>query len=274
MKKLLIPVLFLFIPISFSCEELLSTQLSDNEIVEGLKAALDIGVNNSVTTASVQDGYLKNEIIKILLPPEVKALQDIVQTGAISLFSGTINIRYADIMSAYVLLAPNINSDPFEELVVAMNRGAEGAADKALPIFGDALVNMTISDALIILQGDSTAATDYFYSTTNTALVTAFQPDVKNALDQTKANNIYQDIVGFLSYQYEFNYLLGTQTLKVSDYINHSLPPTLDEYATQKATNGLFHLVGEEEKKIRKDPFAWASDIIAKVFGSSEANGG
>lgn len=184
-----------------------------------------------------------------------------------------VNIQYADIMSAYVLLAPNISSDPFQELIVAMNRGAENAADKALPIFGNAIVNMSISDGLSILQGDSTAATDYFYTNTNTALITAFQPDVENALDQTKANGIYQDLVGFLNFQYEFNYLLGTQTLKVSDYINLSLPATLDEYATQKATDGLFHLVGEEEKKIRKDPFAWASDIIAKVFGSIEVQG-
>lgn len=272
MKKIIMPVLFVALSINFGCEELsevLDVGLTDGEIVEGLKAALDLGLNTSVETASLQDGYLKNEVIKILLPPEVTALQSTIETGSINL--GLTSISYATMLDAYVLANPNIEIDPFDELLVAMNRGAEQAADKALPIFTSSLTSMSVTDALGILQGSETSATDYFYDTTNEPLITAFQPVVKNALDQTKANTIYTSLAGFLNYEYS---VAGLTTLKVSDLINQQLPATLDEYATQKATDGLFHLVGEEEKKIRANPLDWASDIIAKVFGSSEAQGG
>ena len=79
------PVLFVVLSINFGCEELLETGLTDGEIVEGLKAALDLGLNTSVETASLQDGYSKNEVIKILLPPEVTVLQSTIETGSINL---------------------------------------------------------------------------------------------------------------------------------------------------------------------------------------------
>ncbi|GAA0890936.1 DUF4197 domain-containing protein [Fulvivirga kasyanovii] len=252
----------------FSCEDL-DNGLTNGEIVAGLKEALDVGLNNSVTTASSVDGYLKNEIIKILLPPEVKSLQNTIETGKINVIPGVLEVPYSTILDAYIAVNPNISSDPFEELIVAMNRGAEKAADKALPIFGDAIVSMSFDDALGILQGSDTSATHYFYTKTNQALFTAFQPDVKSALDQTKANTIYTSIVGFLNYEYN----TGLGTVKVSDFINTSLPETIDGYATEKAIDGLFHLIGNEETKIRQDPYAWGSSIIEKVFGSPEAQG-
>lgn len=279
MKKLLIPMLFTCLLACFSCEELNAvleeTGLTDEEIVEGLKEALSIGTDNSVSSASAQDGYLQNEVIKILLPDQVKSLQTKIETGSISLFGGAVNVPYTTILDAYVAITPELESDPFEELIVAMNRGAEKAADKALPIFGNAITNMTISDGLAILQGDSTAATQYFYDNTNEALFTAFQPEVVAALGDTQASAIYEKTVGFMNYEYTVNYVISSVTFKVSDYLTleEELPATLDEYATTKAIDGLFTLVGDEEKKIRKDPFAWASDIIARVFGSDEAKG-
>jgi len=264
--------LFALLMLITSCEELNQlVRLSDEEIVEGLKEALHIGVDNSVETAAVQDGYLKNEIIKILLPPEVRALQTKIETGSINL--GITSISYSTILAAYVAATPEIDADPFEELYVAMNRGAENAADKASPIFANALANMTVTDGLNILQGDSTAATAYFNQNTNAALQAAFQPEVSLALGDTKANAIYEKTVGFLNYSYS---VAGLTNIKVSDFLklDDPLPATLDAYATEKAIDGLFYLVGEEEKKIRKDPYAWGSQIIAKVFGSNEAKGG
>jgi hypothetical protein len=256
-----------------SCDELVNG-LSNDEIVLGLKEALDVGLGNSVTTASETDGYLQNEIVKILLPPEVKALQDEIETGSVTIINGVLEIPYSTIMAAYVAANPNIETDLFTELTVAMNRGAEAAADKAKPIFADAIINMSFSDALGILQGTETSATDYFYTDTNEALYGAFQPDVKNALDQTKATVIYESAVGFLNYQYKVNYLLSSYTVKVSDYINLGLPATIDGYATEKAIDGLFYYIGEEEKKIRADPFAWGNSLIEKVFSSPEAQAG
>ena len=255
-----------FLFIFASCEEF-ENGLTTPEIVEGLKEALNIGLDNSVTAASATDGYLKNEIIKILLPEEVKSLQTQIETKSINL--GIVSVPLKTILSTYVAINPNISSDPFEELLTAMNRGAEKAADKALPIFGDAIVSMSFDDALGILQGADTSATSYFYNRTNTALFTAFQPDVKTALDQTKAVDIYQSILGFLNYEYN----VGITTVKVKDFVNVDLPESIDGYATEKAIDGLFHLIGDEETKIRKDPFAWGSNIIEKVFASPEAQG-
>ncbi|WP_456462226.1 DUF4197 domain-containing protein [Reichenbachiella sp.] len=265
---LLVAVLaFLFV----SCDELdeiLDLGLSDEEIVEGLKEALDTGLDSAVTSGSSVDGYLKNEAIKVLLPEEVTKLQSEIASGSVA---GVIS--YQDLLDLYVATNANIDTDPFEELVVAMNRGAERAATKATPIFVDAITSMSFTDALGILQGGETAATDYFKTNTSSALITAFQPDIKTALGETAATDIYAGVVDFLSWEHTETVLFVPVTVKVNDYIGQdlSLPETLDEYATTKAVDGLFHLVGEEEKKIRKNPLEYASDIIQKVFGSDEA---
>lgn len=264
-----LPLLFLAV---YACDELeeLNTGLTETEIVEGLKTALNIGTDSSVSTASAVDGYLKNEAIKILLPNELKALQDTINNGTVKL--GFVKVPYKLILDTYVELNDNIDQNPFDELLTAMNRGAEKAAARAKPIFVDAITNMSLTDGLSILQGDSTAATDYFKANTGAALTAAFTPDVKSALDQTSATAIYSEIRGFLDYEHHLNF--GVAPIKVSEYIKIEIPETLEGYATEKAVNGIFHLVGKEEQKIRADPFAWASDIIAKVFGSEEAKNG
>ncbi|WP_420581663.1 DUF4197 domain-containing protein [Reichenbachiella sp.] len=263
---------FLFV----SCEELedaLNLGLSDEEIVEGLKEALDTGLDSAVTSGSAVDGYLKNEAIKVLLPEEVTKLQDEIDAGSINL--GFTTVSYQQLLDLYVETNQNIDTDPFEELIVAMNRGAEKAATKATPIFVDAITSMSFTDALGILQGGETAATDYFKTKTSTSLISAFQPDIKTALGETAATDIYTGVVDFLNHEETFSLGPLSQTVKVNQYIGKdlNLPETLDEYATTKAVDGLFHLVGEEEKKIRKDPLQYASDIIQKVFTSDEANG-
>lgn len=257
-----------------SCDELedVLTGLSDMEIVAGLKEALNVGTESSVNTVSSVDGYLQNELVKILLPPEIQELKNTVDNGAIDL--GVTSIPYSIIMDAYVAISPNINSDPFEELITAMNRGAESAADKAKPIFVGAITNMSISDGLGILQGGETAATDFFIATTSDALVEAFQPDLTSALGDAKALAIYTDLVGFINYGYDTG-LPFIGTINVSEFIDLGvqLPESIEGYATQKAVDGLFYYVSEEEKAIRDDPFAYGSAIIERVFGSPEAQG-
>lgn len=242
-----------------SCELLdeATAGLTEAEVTEGLKEALGIGLDNSVISASTADGYLKNEVIKVLLPDEVLELQNKVETESIA------GIPLKTVYTAYIAIE-NGGNDLFEELRVAMNRGAERAAGKALPIFGSAISNMSISDAFAILNGNETAATDFFYQATNQALFEAFNPEVKSALDATGANQVFTKTAGFLNY--EHNVLIGT--VSPGDFINVNLPNSIDEYATNKAIDGLFHLVGEEEKKIRENPFAWGSAIVEKVFGS------
>lgn len=235
-------------------EDVTSNVLTEGEIIQGLKEALNIGLDNSVISASAVDGYLKNEAIKILLPQEVTDFQTKINNNTLA-------------SAAYGVYKNQFNQgvDLFEELAVSMNRGAENAADKAKPIFLNAITSMSFNDARGILDGNETAATEYFYATTNVALFNAFQPDVKAALDQTGANEVYKLAYDFLSYDVDPT---GFNPTTVGDLLNASIEPTLDAYATNKAIDGLFYLVGEEEKKIRANPFAWGSAIIEKVFGS------
>lgn len=280
MRILKATILFSFITLSIlGCAELKSIidqnlGLSNQEIVAGLKKALDVGLDKSVTSASSVNGYLKNEAIKLILPQKVKSLQEEINTGSVSLLNGTIRVPYSKMLDTYVALDANLEEDPFNELVVAMNRGAEQAAKKAVPIFGSAIRNMSFTDALGILQGGDRAATDYFYVKTKNSLQAAFQPEIKNALGDTKATAIYGSVAKFVNYEYEVNYLINTYTVDVSDYLKtKELPATLDGYATDKAIDGLFYLIGNEEKKIRANPMDYTSTIIRKVFSSEEAKG-
>ena len=267
LKKLFLPALLASIVMvtMVSCElfddAINPLPLSESEIIRGLKEALSIGLDNSVLSASSQDGYLQNEVIKILLPSEVTDLQNKIQTESV------VGVPLSIIYDAYITVE-NDGNDLFDELITAMNRGAENAADKALPIFGNAVTNMTINDARGILDGNNTAATDFFYQETNVALFNAFNPDVKTAIEGTGAIELYTDIVGFLNFEYDPTGF-GLVTVSPSDVLDVNLPANIDEYATEKAIDGLFHLVGEEEKKIRADPFAWGSAIIERVFGSN-----
>jgi len=215
---------------------------------------------------------LKNEAIKLLLPEDLKTIQTNIAEGSVTV-GGIFSVPYQTIMDVYVATQDNIDSDPFEELVTSMNRGAEKAASKALPIFASALTNMSISDGLSILQGDNTSATRYFKNATKASLQIAFRTDINDALDQTNANKLYNGVYEFMNYEYKQDFLFETYTISPKTYMNIDLPPSIADYATDKAIDGLFHLVGEEEKKIRANPLDYASSIIQKVFNSSEAKG-
>lgn len=271
MKCIVVTVVSLSLLFS-SCDEIdlsdLNFGLTEAEISEGLKEALDTGLSSSVASASGTDGYLKNELIKLILPEEVTSLQNEIQTGSVSLLGVNV-ISYQGLLDLYVASSDKIDTDPFDELVTAMNKGAESAASTATPIFTDALTSMSITDALGILQGSETSATDYFKTATSTALIASFKPNITSALGETKALDIYQAIAGFSNYETK----VGLTTLKVSDYIGTEIPEDIEGYATEKAIDGLFTLVGEEEKKIRANPLDYASAIIQKVFNSSEAQG-
>ncbi|MEQ8904747.1 DUF4197 domain-containing protein [Ekhidna sp.] len=257
-RKTLIVSLIALTSTIVSCElfEDATNPLSEGEIIQGLKEALNIGLDNSVTSASSVDGYLKNEVIKILLPEEVANLKS--QINSSTILSAAYN-TYIDI--------ENDGDDLFDGLITAMNRGAEDAAGTALPIFGNAITNMTFDDARNILNSENDqAATDFFEAETRSELISSFSPNVKKALGDNQASQLYSDIVALLNY--EFDPVFGTTVGQALDS-DPNLPATLDEYATGKAVDGLFYLVGEEEKKIREDPFAWGSSIIERVFGGN-----
>ncbi|GAB4247106.1 MAG: DUF4197 domain-containing protein [Ekhidna sp.] len=234
-------------------EDTVNPGLTESEIIQGLKEALTIGLDNSVTSASSVDGYLKNEAIKILLPEDVQNLKEKIDN------SNSVSLLYDTYVASF-----NGGTDLFDELITTMNRGAEAAASEAGGIFLNAITSMTFDDARAILNGNETAATDYFYNATNQQLFNAFQPEIKTALDGSGANDVYELAYDFLSYDPTGLGLTPTP----GEALDVTIEPTLDEYATNRAIDGLFTLIAGEEKKIRDDPFAWGSAIIEKVFGS------
>lgn len=220
-------------------------ELTEEEIVEGLKTALNVGTDTSVTVLNATDGYYKDEIVKVLLPPEGEVLYEVIE-------------QIEDILG----------QDYLENTVMRINRAAEDAASEAKPIFVGAVRDMTIQDGLNILQGvsptgekvdfDSTAATAYLRLKTYDQLVVAYAPKIDNSLDQdlignTSANDAWDECTAI------YNALV---------FPDDGITVSLGEHTTTKALDGVFYKIGLEEKKIRKDPYAWALDILNKVFGS------
>ena len=140
--------------------------------------------------------------------------------------------------------------DDFE---LSMNRAAEQAAPEAKDLFIDAITQMSFSDAQNILNGGDNAATLYFKDKTNSRLQEIFQPIVHNSMSKTGVTRNYQDIEKKID------------SIPFASSINFDL----DQYVTDKALDGLFFLVAEEEKKIRQDPAARATDLLKDVFGDN-----
>jgi hypothetical protein len=138
-----------------------------------------------------------------------------------------------------------------DKLVLSMNRAAERAAPSAKKIFWDAIGQMTFDDAQRILAGAPTAATDYFKNKTSDSLTLAFRPIVDQAMNEVGTMRQYKELLGQAK---------AIPFLKTEDY-------DLDRYVVAKALDGLFHVVGEEERRIRSDPAARVTDLLKEVFG-------
>ncbi len=198
--------------------------LTEKEIVDGLKQALEIGTNAAVTLVSKKNGYLKHPRIKIPLPENVQKAESFLR-----------NIGFGN------------KVDEFE---LSMNRAAERAAPRAKSIFWDAIKKMTFSDARKILDGRDDAATLYFQKKTSTQLQEAFKPIVNQAMSEIGVTQAYKSV------DRKIRALPFTKSLSFD----------LDEYVTDKALDGLFLMLAEEEKKIRQDPAARVTDLLKKVF--------
>lgn len=137
-----------------------------------------------------------------------------------------------------------------DDLVVSMNHAAEAAVPMAKPLLIDAVKSMTLSDAKNILTGGDTSVTNFFREKTSAQLAVKFLPIVKNVTDRSDLSAKYN---GAMSRATQFGV---------------SQQPTVEEYVTQRALDGLYTMIGEEEKAIRRDPIGSGSKIIGKVFGA------
>lgn len=137
-----------------------------------------------------------------------------------------------------------------DEFVQTLNRGAEDAAKQSAPIFTDAIKKMTITDGVKILKGNDNAATAYLQTNTSRQLTDKFKPVINSSLQKVSATKYWSDLIN------TYNKIPGVQKKN----------PDLAAYTTEKAINGLFYLVAQEELKIRKDPAARVTDLLKKVF--------
>jgi hypothetical protein len=194
--------------------------------VSGLKEALSIGTGNAVTSTSKLDGYFANQAIKILLPEKIQKVADVLR-----------KVGY---------------QKQVDDFVMSMNRAAENAAPKARQFFVDAIKEMSFQDAMKILKGNETAATEYFKSKTFDKLYIAFKPPVSASMDKVGVTKSYKN-------------MMGSYTKSVPFVKTESVD--LDHYVTTKSLDGLFYMIGQEEKQIRTNPAARVTDLLKKVFG-------
>ena len=138
-----------------------------------------------------------------------------------------------------------------DTFVLKMNRAAEDAGKTVAPIFVDAVKHMTITDGLSILKGNNDAATQYLKTNTSVALKAQFKPIIQASIDRVEVMKYWKPLID--------NYNRIPFVTKIN--------PDLNEYICNKALDGLFYLVAQEELKIRKDPMAQVTDILKKVFG-------
>ena len=200
--------------------------LSNSDVVAGLKEALKVGSDNTVSVTGKTDGYFGNAAIKILMPEKMQSVEKALRAVG--------------------------QGQKVDEFVLSMNRAAEKAAPAAKDIFWNAITDMSFDDARKILGGGDTAATDYFRAKTSDALTAAFRPVVNDSMKSVGVLEQYNQVRS-LYQSVPFAGSLGSLDI--------------EQYVVEKALDGLFLVLGQEEQKIRKDPAARVTDLLKQVFG-------
>ncbi|WP_421721946.1 MULTISPECIES: DUF4197 domain-containing protein [Pseudomonadati] len=194
------------------------------EIAQALKEALNQGIEKQVNKLASMDGFFKNELVKILLPEELKkvdkALRDV----------GLGNLA--------------------DEGLRVINRAAEDAVDKSIPIFVDAVKGISFEDARKILLGADNAATSFLESSTSTKLYNKFNPVIEQSFKKVGADEIWRNIIT------KYNGLPLTTDVN----------PDLTDYTTKEALEGVYTMIALEEKKIRTNISSRTTELLKKVF--------
>lgn len=202
------------------------SDLSNTDATKGLKTALEKGALAAIGILGAHDGFLGNDSVRIALPSSVNDAANLMR-------------RFGQ--GAQV-----------DELITAMNRGAEAAVPLAKDLLVNAVQTMSVNDAKGILSGSNTAGTTYFAQKTRPALAVKFLPIVHQATDKIGLAGKYNELAGKAAE-------LG---LLNKDDAN------IQQYVTSKALDGLYFMIAEEEKKIRQNPVGYGSALLTKVFGA------
>lgn len=278
-----------------------------DKVAAGLRAALEVGIDSGASAASRVNGYLAHKVIKILLPEDAR--QALAAAEAVALH---VRPFRDELLAAQALvnLTPGLDKSAFasgfarsgtllaevagleslgDSLVKYMNRGAERAAPRSVPIFKGAIAGLTLDDALSLLNSpDSSAATLYLEAGTSAQLAAAYAPLVDSTLAllpltrywgdfRAAYNTVLSEYAGLLAFQSAWNangVVANLPALRVDVLEPVAYRPleteSLGAWTTGRALDGLFWLVGEEEKEIRRDPFAYVRDLaegVAELLG-------
>jgi len=212
--------------------------LSQDQVIQGLQAALAKGLQQAIANLGHDGGFLTNLNVKIPMPEKLQKVESALRAMK--------QDKYAD------------------EFVATMNHAAEQAVPQAGAVFGDALKNMSIGDAKSILSGPTDAATQYFQKTTSTNLYAKFYPLVQEATKKTGVTAAYKNLMA----KADVTKSLGSIGNALGGAVLDKDTMDVDAYVTNKTMDGLFKMVAEEEKQIRQNPAARTSDILQKVFGA------
>lgn len=205
-----------------------SAKPTSSEVNAGLKEALVKGISIGADLVSKTDGYFKNPQIKIPFPPEAQTIQNtLIQFGLGNLC---------------------------EKVTLSLNRAAESAAGQAKDVFIDAIKKMTFQDAMNILMGHETEATQYLQKTTSETLRSKFSPIIQTHLNKVNATKYWREVMS------------AYNKIPLAEKIETDLP----KYVTEKALHGLFYVVADQEKLIRKDPVQRTTDLLKRVFGYAD----
>lgn len=199
--------------------------LDEQTVSAGLKEALRVATERTVTSTSKLDGFLGNALIRIVMPEQFATAAKTLRTVGLG--------------------------KQVDELEVGMNRAAERAAGEATDVFLNAISQMTLQDATGILNGGENAVTNYFRTHTEESLHERFKPIVTEKMSEVGLYKVYNGLT-------EYYNKLPLVTSPALD---------LDEYVTQHALDGLFTILGQEEKRIRTDPVARTTELLRRVFG-------
>lgn len=215
--------------------------LSNEQIISGLKEALTVSAQNAVGLTSKTDGFFKNPAIFIPFPKEAESVRTMAE-------------RYG------------LKSQT-ENFILQLNRAAEDAAKSATPLFVNAITSITISDGLQLLKGGDDAATRFLDTKTRKPLYDTFLPVVKTSLDKVKITQIWTPLwSNYNKYSSTAGAIGGL--MGQGNALPKAVNPDLPDYVTKLALDGLFKMMALEEAKIRKDPAAQVTNLLQTVFGN------
>lgn len=217
--------------------------LTNAEIVGGLKDALLVGTDSAVSHLAIVDGYLKDQAVKILLPPEAKEITD------------------------HISKLPG-GSKLVDNVILRINRAAEDAAKGAKPIFVNSVREMTFTDALNILKGPDNAATTYFKTKTSQQLSELYRPKIRESLNK--------NLIAGISTQQSWNELTSNWNKIAGSSIGkigglETVDVKLEDYLLQKALDGMFLKIADREKDIRTNVNARVTGLLKRVFGNQNS---